>query len=678
MEAAASPGTKRVLPARPNECAQCARLEAKLAATERDLALSAEAGMQLLNTNRLLQQAQTADTQGLADQNETLLQEQHTLRRRLAERDELIATLELQLQARDAHAEALERTAAKAKAGLEARLREQQAEHQHAREQAAEAERRADALAAAEARLQRRVVQLEEEVGALRADTADLPALQAELARLTTAMQHQTRHNAELEDLFTAQLQDLQGARDALHESRSEAARLAKKAGDLEHTLMEARDQVHAFEVRLAQTSAAQRGSALITAAGESLATVTSAIEHEGELHRLRRELTDTRDRLDATATHATTLEAKLERAEHDSARHFEQLMQTEVQLERAQQDRDHALQQHQQLQQQLQEQRLQQAPDHAALEQELARAQNDLHHKTALAKLLDQHMRLQAHTDQTLQTAQEDATVLALRKQVEAVQRQAEAEAEASEVELAELQAKLARAQQEAKASDERAHALKRSAHDVIQQLRRQLPAAASADADAGAMVKVLYSYQGRRKTELSVARGEVLALLSSDNKEWWLVRKQDKSGSGFVPASYLKRLAAPADRPVDPAIIDRLLALLAADDAPASGGSTPAQLAAARKHVVRMWAALEPARRTQRRHAAGPGPRAGAAGRAARPGQLWPGRVPRHHQAAVAAGPGPTGQVGFDAGHAQDHLHDMRAARDARRGARGRQARP
>ncbi len=308
-------------------CAQCERLQERLTAVEHNLALSAEAGMQLLSTNRLLQQGQSADVQKLLDRNEELLQVQHTLKLRLADTEDLVRTLEQQQQAREEDAALAERTARKTKTMLEGRLQEVQAELQHQRAHAADAAARLEAVAGSESRLQRRVVQLEGELASLKADAAEAGTLRAEVARLTGTLHHQTQQSQEMENLFTAHLHDLQAARDALSDTRKEAARQTRRCADLERSLLEVREQVHAYEVRLAQQQAAPSGP------GECMAAVMAPLsaDHPDELRRLRSDLAAAMERANALATFNSTLEAQLDRARHEGTRHFEQLMQAEA-----------------------------------------------------------------------------------------------------------------------------------------------------------------------------------------------------------------------------------------------------------------------------------------------------------------------------------------------------------
>lgn len=65
------------------------------------------------------------------------------------------------------------------------------------------------------------------------------------------------------------------------------------------------------------------------------------------------------------------------------------------------------------------------------------------------------------------------------------------------------------------------------------------------STDASVGTApvsVKALYTYKGKRDTELSVKKGEILTLVKKDNADWWRVQQGDQVG--FVPANHLKEL--------------------------------------------------------------------------------------------------------------------------------------
>ncbi|KAK6020070.1 SH3 domain protein, partial [Ostertagia ostertagi] len=51
---------------------------------------------------------------------------------------------------------------------------------------------------------------------------------------------------------------------------------------------------------------------------------------------------------------------------------------------------------------------------------------------------------------------------------------------------------------------------------------------------------IEMLYKYDGNG---MSVAKGEVLALLEQSTPEWWRVLKQDGT-EGFVPANYCRKV--------------------------------------------------------------------------------------------------------------------------------------
>ena len=56
---------------------------------------------------------------------------------------------------------------------------------------------------------------------------------------------------------------------------------------------------------------------------------------------------------------------------------------------------------------------------------------------------------------------------------------------------------------------------------------------------------VVALYDYSERSPREVSMKKGDILALLNSNNKDWWKVEVNDRQG--FVPAAYVKRVEAP-----------------------------------------------------------------------------------------------------------------------------------
>jgi hypothetical protein len=54
---------------------------------------------------------------------------------------------------------------------------------------------------------------------------------------------------------------------------------------------------------------------------------------------------------------------------------------------------------------------------------------------------------------------------------------------------------------------------------------------------------LKALYAYQGRRKTELSFAKGDTFLLIEQSNAEWWNVEAAS-GATGYVPANYVKEI--------------------------------------------------------------------------------------------------------------------------------------
>uniref|UniRef100_T1IUQ9 Spectrin alpha chain n=1 Tax=Strigamia maritima TaxID=126957 RepID=T1IUQ9_STRMM len=55
---------------------------------------------------------------------------------------------------------------------------------------------------------------------------------------------------------------------------------------------------------------------------------------------------------------------------------------------------------------------------------------------------------------------------------------------------------------------------------------------------------VMALYDYTEKSPREVSMKKGDVLALLNSNNKDWWKVEVNDRQG--FVPAAYVKKIDA------------------------------------------------------------------------------------------------------------------------------------
>lgn len=57
---------------------------------------------------------------------------------------------------------------------------------------------------------------------------------------------------------------------------------------------------------------------------------------------------------------------------------------------------------------------------------------------------------------------------------------------------------------------------------------------------------VMALYDYAEKSPREVSIKKGDVIALLNSSNKDWWKVEVNDRQG--FVPAAYVKKVDAGA----------------------------------------------------------------------------------------------------------------------------------
>merc|ERR1719273_2131017 len=53
---------------------------------------------------------------------------------------------------------------------------------------------------------------------------------------------------------------------------------------------------------------------------------------------------------------------------------------------------------------------------------------------------------------------------------------------------------------------------------------------------------VMALYDYTEKSAREVSMRKGDILALLNSNNKDWWKVEVNDRQG--FVPATYVKKI--------------------------------------------------------------------------------------------------------------------------------------
>lgn len=53
---------------------------------------------------------------------------------------------------------------------------------------------------------------------------------------------------------------------------------------------------------------------------------------------------------------------------------------------------------------------------------------------------------------------------------------------------------------------------------------------------------VVAVYDYQEKSPREVSMKKGDMLALLNSSNRDWWKVEVNDRQG--FVPAAYVKKI--------------------------------------------------------------------------------------------------------------------------------------
>merc|ERR1712223_1907320 len=76
----------------------------------------------------------------------------------------------------------------------------------------------------------------------------------------------------------------------------------------------------------------------------------------------------------------------------------------------------------------------------------------------------------------------------------------------------------------------------LKEQASNCRQQ---ETPVAESAGKEC---VMALYDYTEKSAREVSMRKGDILALLNSNNKDWWKVEVNDRQG--FVPATYVKKI--------------------------------------------------------------------------------------------------------------------------------------
>ena len=76
-----------------------------------------------------------------------------------------------------------------------------------------------------------------------------------------------------------------------------------------------------------------------------------------------------------------------------------------------------------------------------------------------------------------------------------------------------------------------EQARNCKQQEHPVVDQAGREF-------------VMALYDYSEKSPREVSMKKGDVLAFLNSNNKDWWKVEVNDRQG--FVPAAYVKKIEA------------------------------------------------------------------------------------------------------------------------------------
>ena len=108
----------------------------------------------------------------------------------------------------------------------------------------------------------------------------------------------------------------------------------------------------------------------------------------------------------------------------------------------------------------------------------------------------------------------------------------------------------------------------------------------ASPAAAVAEKRVKALYKYEARKGKELTIVKGEVLAIVNERDAKWWKVRRTvgDTSQLGYVPVSYVEVLppvmVVPAT-PSTPARPETPMSPLAASPLPISRAGSGAQLA-------------------------------------------------------------------------------------------------
>lgn len=78
--------------------------------------------------------------------------------------------------------------------------------------------------------------------------------------------------------------------------------------------------------------------------------------------------------------------------------------------------------------------------------------------------------------------------------------------------------------------------------AHQVAQHLAARAPLGPAHPEET---YVVLYDYAGQRNDELGLAAGQLVALVSCDEPDWWKVRTLDGSNRvGFFPVSYLAEI--------------------------------------------------------------------------------------------------------------------------------------
>ncbi|KAF2099628.1 hypothetical protein NA57DRAFT_75130 [Rhizodiscina lignyota] len=78
--------------------------------------------------------------------------------------------------------------------------------------------------------------------------------------------------------------------------------------------------------------------------------------------------------------------------------------------------------------------------------------------------------------------------------------------------------------------------------------------PPPAASPAPREPTYRAMYDFAGQTSGELSISKGEVIIITQKETNGWWLAKRSDNSGSGWVPSAYVEEVAQAAPPPPPP----------------------------------------------------------------------------------------------------------------------------